>query len=68
MLPLLEEAREKGQWVVLVGHEIGEKGPETTRAGMLDALLSWAENPANEVWLAPVETIARYVRERRRDG
>jgi peptidoglycan/xylan/chitin deacetylase (PgdA/CDA1 family) len=61
ILPLLEKARETGQWVVLAGHEMGESGPQTTRLAMLKKLLEYAQNPANELWIAPVGTVAAYI-------
>jgi len=65
ILPILEKARETGQWVALAGHDIGQGGPQTTRVTMLEKLMTYANDPANKVWIAPVGTIARYIRERR---
>jgi ABC-type Mn2+/Zn2+ transport system ATPase subunit len=59
--PILETAKERGQWVVLVGHEIGQTGRETTRIAMLQKLLPYALDPANALWTAPVGTVAEYV-------
>jgi peptidoglycan/xylan/chitin deacetylase (PgdA/CDA1 family) len=61
ILPLLEKARETGQWLVLAGHEMGEGGPQTTRMAMLKKLLQYAQNPANGLWIAPVGTVAKYI-------
>jgi peptidoglycan-N-acetylglucosamine deacetylase len=65
ILPILEKARETGQWVALAGHEIGQDGQQTTRVTMLEKLMSYANDPANKIWIAPVGTIAKYIRERR---
>lgn len=65
LLPLLEKAQVAGQWVVLAGHDIGSRGPQTTRTAMLEKLLQYAGDPASGLWLAPVGTVARYVREQR---
>jgi peptidoglycan/xylan/chitin deacetylase (PgdA/CDA1 family) len=65
ILAIIEGARKAGQWVVLAGHDIGPGGNQTTRTDMLDALCAWATDPANGVWIAPVGTIARYVRDQR---
>jgi len=65
ILPILEKAKETGQWVALAGHEIGQDGQQTTRVTMLEKLMSYANDPANKIWIAPVGTIARYIRERR---
>jgi peptidoglycan/xylan/chitin deacetylase (PgdA/CDA1 family) len=65
ILPVLEKARETGQWVALAGHEIGKDGPQTTRVAMLEKLMSYANDPANKIWIAPVGTIAKHIHERR---
>lgn len=61
VLPLIEQAKANGQWLVLAGHEMGEKGPQTTRISMLRKLIEYAQDPKNEIWIAPVGTVARYV-------
>lgn len=61
ILPLLEAAKEKGQWLVLAGHEMGESGRQTTRLAMLKKLLEYAQDPASEIWIAPVGTVAKYI-------
>jgi peptidoglycan/xylan/chitin deacetylase (PgdA/CDA1 family) len=63
--PIIEGARETGRWVVLAGHEMNHGGEQTTRLAMLEALCAYAIDPANGVWIAPVGTVARYVRDRR---
>jgi peptidoglycan/xylan/chitin deacetylase (PgdA/CDA1 family) len=63
--PALERAKQAGRWLVLAGHEVGESGRQTTRVRMLEELLAYARDPANGLWLAPVGTVADYVRERR---
>ena len=62
---LLEQAKEQGQWVVLAGHEIGSSGQQTTRLAMLEKLIKYAQDPANELWMVPVGTVGRYVQDRR---
>ena len=59
--PLLDEARARGSWLVLAGHDIGESGRQTTRIPMLDALLAYAKDPANGIWLATVGEAAEVV-------
>ncbi len=66
ILPLLEKARETGQWLVLAGHEMGEGGLQTTRLSMLKKLLEYAQNPANQLWIAPVGTVAKYVQQQKK--
>ena len=52
--PLLDEARTRGAWLVLAGHDIGAGGRQTTRIAMLDELLAYAKAPSSGIWLAPV--------------
>jgi peptidoglycan/xylan/chitin deacetylase (PgdA/CDA1 family) len=59
--PVVEAARTAGAWLVLAGHDIGEGGRQTTRVAMLDALLAYAKDPANGIWLAPVGDVADHV-------
>jgi peptidoglycan/xylan/chitin deacetylase (PgdA/CDA1 family) len=66
ILPLLEKAKETGQWVVLAGHEMGEGGAQTTSLTMLRKLIEYARDPANGIWLAPVGTVANYVQDQRK--
>ncbi len=65
ILPVIENARKDGLWVVLAGHEMNTSGNQTTRLAMLEKLCAYANDPKNGVWIAPVGTIAKYVREQR---
>jgi peptidoglycan/xylan/chitin deacetylase (PgdA/CDA1 family) len=62
---VVENAAKTGLWVVLAGHDMGRDGPQTTRLAMLEKLCTYATDPASGVWIAPVGTVARYVREHR---
>ena len=64
---MVESAREAGQWLVLAGHEIGHTGGQTTRIEMLERLVPFLQDPANEIWFETVETVARYLKEHRGD-
>jgi peptidoglycan/xylan/chitin deacetylase (PgdA/CDA1 family) len=66
LLPVIEQAKEGGLWVVLAGHEIGESGNQTTHLDMLEELIRYAEEPSNQVWLAPFGTVASHVLEQRK--
>ncbi|MCC6162335.1 MAG: polysaccharide deacetylase family protein [Acidobacteria bacterium] len=61
ILPLLDDARTRGAWLVLAGHEIGAGGRQTTRVAMLDALLAYVKDPANGIWLATVAEAAERI-------
>ncbi|MBD0284515.1 MAG: polysaccharide deacetylase family protein [Flavisolibacter sp.] len=66
ILPLLQQAKASGQWLVLAGHEMGDSGTQTTRLTMLKRLIEYAQDPANGIWIAPVGTVAKYIQEQRR--
>lgn len=61
---IIEEARKTNQWLVLAGHEMGQAGKQTTRLEMLKRLAQYVQDPANEVWIAPMGTVARYLQTR----
>ena len=72
--PVLDAAREKGFWVVLVGHEIAVSGQEkpgeyeyTTRVDLLESLIRYAKAKHNQAWIAPVGTVAAHI-ERQREA
>lgn len=60
--PLIDNAREHNYWLVLAGHEMNDAGSQTTRLSMLKKLIEYAQDPANGIWLAPVGTVAKYVK------
>lgn len=64
---MIESAREAGQWLVLAGHEIGGSGDQTTRIEMLERLVPFLRDPANQIWFETVETVARYLQDSRKD-
>lgn len=62
LLPVIEGARKKGQWVVLAGHEMADGGVQTTRLAMLRKLIAYMKDPANKIWVAPVGDVANYIK------
>ena len=62
ILPLIENAKKSGAWLVLAGHEMGSSGSQTTRLAMLAKLIEYAQNPKNGIWIAPVGTVAKYIK------
>jgi hypothetical protein len=51
----------------VAGHEIGEKGRQTTRADTLRAFCEHAADPKTGLWVDTVANVARYVAEHRGD-
>ena len=68
ILPLIQEARKSGAWLVLAGHEIGESGEQTTRLSMLQKLIEYSQDPSNGIWIAPMGTVATYVKDHRKQN
>ncbi len=66
--PLIAEATSRGAWLVLAGHEIGDGGRQTTRVAMLDELLAYAKDPANDIWLATVADVADHITRNRQQA
>lgn len=66
LLPMIQYAQKNGLWLVLAGHEIGDQGQQTTRIRTLNALMQYALNPDNGIWIAPVGTVAKYVQQHRK--
>jgi len=71
--PVLVAAREKGFWVVLVGHEIAVSGQEkpgeyeyTTHVDLLESLIHFAKAEHNQAWIAPVGTVAAHIERQRK--
>lgn len=66
IMALIEMTRKDKLWLVLAGHDIGEKGiRQTTEAEMLEELLPYLVKNSNKIWVAPVGEIAEYVRDQR---
>jgi peptidoglycan/xylan/chitin deacetylase (PgdA/CDA1 family) len=59
--PLLERAAAAGAWLILLGHETADAGPQTTRLPVLERLCRWAADEGNGVWLDTVAAIGRHV-------
>lgn len=64
--PMIEEAYESGNWLLLAGHEVNTDGRQTTRVDMLRALAQYVKEHADDIWIAPVGTIAQYLKDTRR--
>ncbi len=65
---LVDQAVQKGQWLVLCGHEIGTGGRQTVRIDTLRAFCEYAQDPKNGLWVDAVANIARYVMQQRSGG
>jgi len=65
IVELIQNAKGAGLWLVLAGHDIGEKNIQTTEVAMLEKLLPYLKDPKNKIWTAPVGEISAYINEHR---
>jgi peptidoglycan/xylan/chitin deacetylase (PgdA/CDA1 family) len=65
LLPLIDNARKNGLWLVFGGHEINVEGNQTTRLETLKKLMEYVKDPAQGIWLQPVGTVTTYIKEQR---
>lgn len=64
-LDLVEETKKSGGWLIFAAHHIGQRGPGTMDAGLLDRLCAMAADPANGIWADSVANIGRHIRKQR---
>ena len=61
--PAVDDAIERGQWLVLAGHDIGAgPGHQVTRVSMLRALLAYIQDPSRGVWVDTIGHVAAAVK------
>ncbi|MGD0754744.1 MAG: polysaccharide deacetylase family protein [Bacteroidales bacterium] len=65
IIQLIEEAKSKGQWLILAGHEMNQDGFQTSLLDTIEAICKYAQDPANGIWIDSVHNIAAYVKEKR---
>ena len=65
MVDRVHQAATQGAWIIFAGHDIGEKGFQTTDAAALAALCKYMQDPANGVWVDTIEHIGTYVQQQR---
>ena len=64
---LIDAAQSKGQWLILVGHEMDEGGAQTSILSTIDSICMYASNPDNGIWVDNVHNIASYIKEKREE-
>lgn len=62
---LIESAKNSGQWLILVGHEMGDGGDQTSLLPTIEAVCKYATDPANGIWIDNVHSIASYIKKKR---
>jgi peptidoglycan/xylan/chitin deacetylase (PgdA/CDA1 family) len=58
---MIDSAKEKGYWLILAGHEVGNAGDQVVYTETLKAICEYANDPANGIWIAPVTEVASYI-------
>ena len=65
--PAVRSAIDRGQWLVLAGHDIGSPpGKQVTRVSMLRALTRYLQQPDRRVWVDTIGAVAAHVQRSRR--
>ena len=59
---LLDTLRVNNSWIILAGHDVGEKGRYSVDEQMLAELVSYLKNPKNGYWLDTVSNVADYIK------
>ncbi|MCF2859903.1 polysaccharide deacetylase family protein [Pseudoalteromonas sp. SMS1] len=62
---LLALLREDNKWIILAGHEVGEKGMYSVDKEALEALIVYLQDPKNGFWLATVTEVANHIEAQR---
>lgn len=62
LLPVIKQAQKQNRWVIFAGHDVGVGGQYSTREKTLKALIEYAQDPKNKIWLDTVSNIADYVK------
>ena len=65
IMKLIEYAKNKGLWLILVGHEINDGGSQTSLISTIDAICKYAMDPSNGIWIDNVHNIASYINNKR---
>ena len=62
---IIESAKSTGKWLVLAGHEMNDGGVQTSLLSAIEAICKYALDPANEIWIDNVHSIASYIKQKR---
>lgn len=62
---ILELHKGNNSWIILAGHDVGEKGQYTVDKEVLEQLFIYLKDPKNGYWLDTVNTIGNYIKQHR---
>jgi len=66
-IELAEQAARCGEWLAIVGHDVGVPGPQTVGARELEAFCRWL-GARDDLWVAPVGEVGAYIARSRVEG
>lgn len=66
--PVLADVATRGSWLILLGHEVAQRGRQGVDATVLEKLCAYGTAPENGVWLDTVANVGAHVREQRGVG
>ena len=65
----VDDARAEGGWLILCAHDVDPAKPrQAMTPGALDALCTYARDPANGIWIDTVAAIATFIDASRKDA
>ncbi|MDA0990539.1 MAG: polysaccharide deacetylase family protein, partial [Verrucomicrobia bacterium] len=64
---MIEICRDRGDWLALCLHDVGNHREQAIQARVLDQLCAYANDAANGIWVDTIAAIGRYVRDKRKD-
>lgn len=62
---LIASAKNKGQWLILAGHEMDESGNQTSLLLTIEAICIYASDSTSGIWIDTVHNIAAYIKDKR---
>ncbi|MEJ5369136.1 MAG: polysaccharide deacetylase family protein [Bryobacteraceae bacterium] len=65
VLKMVKAAAAEGRWIILVGHDIGPRRFQSVDSAAIEAVVNFAKDPANGIWLETAGAVAKYLRDRR---
>ncbi|NNG44376.1 polysaccharide deacetylase family protein [Pseudoalteromonas sp. NEC-BIFX-2020_002] len=66
VITMTEQLRNNNAWLILAGHDIGEKSQYSTDAKVLEQLIIYFKDPKNGYWLDTVSNVGDYVKKQRK--
>ena len=65
LLPIIQQTRDRGRWLILAGHETAGSGFQTTHLKTLEKVCRYCQDPKNGLWMDTVGNVSAYIRAQR---